>query len=136
MDKFWGGVAVVLAFALAFVAVSQDQSGINFTDLETECRYDRSQDIAYTLDDRKLQFSGQYPVKNPDSMLDHRYQVSGDTIKLEIESSQSPYPSDYWNDCKGIVVYEADSGQIDPGEYTLKIVHDGEEVKEDVIEIN
>ena len=122
--------------SLVLLAAGQPAQKINFTDLETECRYDRPEEASYTLRDRAISYEGQYHVNNPDSELDYSYSVSGDTVTLEVESSPSPYPSSYWNDCKGLVYYEAQAEKLDEGEYTLRIVHDGEEEKKDIIEVS
>jgi hypothetical protein len=135
MSKFWGGVAVVLVFALAFLATGQQRETINFTDFETECRYDRGTQADYQLKNRRLSFDGHYPINNPDSRLDHTYRVSGDRITLSIQSSPSPFPDPYWNDCKGLAVYKAQTGELSPGEYILTINHDGKEAKKQVIQV-
>lgn len=136
MSKFWGGVALVLVFAMAFLATGQQRDQINFTDLETECRYDRGVKADYTLRKGVISFDGHYPVNNPDSRLDHKFRVTGDKIVLGITASPSVFPDPYWNDCKGLAVYKAQTGQISPGDYTLIINHDGEEVKRQLIEVN
>lgn len=135
MSKFWAAAGILLAVGIALTFYPA-QDDINFTDLETECQYDRGSVNDVDLDQRRLVFSGYFPVSSPEADLNYDYSVSGDTVALNVKSSGAEPVTDYRNNCEAVAVYDAETGPIEPGRYLVKVSHDGEEVDRRVISIN
>ena len=110
-------------------------NGINFTDLETECRYNQQEgtDVSVNLENNRLSFEGQFPTNNTRSDLTYDYRVSQDEITLNIVPERRERPSTYVNTCLGMVYYEAQTERIEDGRYRVEIQHDGERVEEKVM---
>lgn len=134
MSKFWAAASVLLLIGvgLTFLPSGDD---INFTDLETECRFDRESTTDMNLEHGKLSFSGHFPVDSPEADLSYTYRVSGDSIDLNIKSSGAEPVTEYFNDCRAIAVYDAETGSIEPGRYMVTVSHDGERAERKVIEV-
>ncbi|MFB6208497.1 MAG: hypothetical protein ABEJ69_04040 [Candidatus Nanohaloarchaea archaeon] len=135
MAKFWGGVVLVFVLALALLAVEGSQATIDVTDLETECRYDRGEQVNIQLQDRQLYFEGYFPVNNPDASMSYGYSKSGERVVLNVKSSRVRPPQVFRNDCLGSAVYKAHTGSLEPGEYTVIVEHNGREAKKQMIEV-
>lgn len=138
MNRFWVITGGVLVIALAFLALEMPRNNtINFTDLETECRYDRSTAFDISLKPgNRLSFEGHFPVNNTESDLSYRYRRSGDTIRLNIVADEDEnVPESFYNNCLATVVYDAQTSSIPEGRYDVILVHDGEEVEHQVIGI-
>lgn len=133
MSKFWAAVTVLFAVGLV-LTFYPTQENINFTDLETECRYDRGSSVDVGLENRRLTFSGYFPVKNPDSDLTYDYSQN-DEVNLNIKSSDEGPVLDFYNNCKATAVYDAKSAKLEPGRYTVTVRHDGEKVDERIIRV-
>lgn len=137
MAKFWGGVFVLAIIAVGFLAAESAarNSSITFTDLETECRYDRGQDVEINLRNNRLYFNGHFPVNNPNANLNYRYR-QGDKIVLNVKSSRTSVPSPFFNDCLGSAIYKAHTSDLKPGDYTVIVKHNGKEVEKQVIDVH
>lgn len=135
MAKFWGGVVLVFVLALALLAVEGSHGNIDVKDLETECRYDRGEQVNIQLKDRQLHFDGHFPVNNPDASMSYRYRESGDRIVLNVKSSRVRPPQIFKDDCLGSGVYRAHTGELEPGKYTVIVEHNGEEAEKQIIEV-
>ncbi|QKQ98574.1 hypothetical protein GKQ38_03550 [Candidatus Nanohaloarchaea archaeon] len=137
MNRFWLVTGGVLVLALAFLALETPSEQINFTDLETECRYDRTTGFDISLKPGNvLAFSGHYPVNNTEADLSYRYSRSGDTIKLDIiAKNETQAPANYFNSCLASVVYKAQTSSIPDGRYDVILKHDGQRVEHQVIGI-
>ena len=109
--------------------------GINFTDLETECRYDRGSTADIDLEHSRMSFSGYFPVESPEEDLTYRYSVSGDEINLNIRSSDAAPLTQFYNTCKAVAVYDAETERLDPGTYMVTVKHDGERAERKVINV-
>lgn len=138
MNRFWVIMGGVLIVALAFLALDMpNDQNINFTDLETECRYDRS--TAYDISlkpGNRLSFTGHFSVNNTESDLSYRYRRTGDTIRLNIVADQDDEtPESFLNNCLASVVYDGQTSSIPEGRYDVILLHDGEEVEHQVIGI-
>lgn len=137
MSNFWGVVGTLFAVGIAMILIGNQatSSGINFTDLETECRYNQQEvtDVSVNLENDRLSFEGQFPTNNTRSDLSYDYRVSGDEITLNIVPEKRERPSSYVNTCLGIVNYRAQTDSIEDGRYRVEIQHDGERVEEKVI---
>lgn len=138
MSKFWGAVGTLAVIGVALILMGNSaRAGINFTDLETECRYDRGEvtDITLSPDQDRLSFEGHFPTNNTESNLKYNYRVSDGEIVLNIVPEQRNTPEQYWNKCLGLAVYKAQTAQISEGRYRVEVQHDGERVEERIIEI-
>jgi hypothetical protein len=136
MSKFWGAAGILTLIGIALILLgNQSTSGINFTDFETECRYDRGEftDITVSPDNQRLSFEGHFPINNTKSDLKYNYRVSGDEIILNILPEQRERPGQYIHTCLGLVVYNAQTERIPDGRYRVEVQHDGERVEEKVI---
>lgn len=134
MSKFWFSVAAVFIVALLLLA-GRPVSGISFSDLETECSFDRPGFSEIGLEDRSLSFEGRFKVDNPDSELSYRYSSSGDRVTLNVRSSQEPAPVSFTDDCRGVAVYTASTTRLDRGTYLVTVKHEGRNVNRQVIQV-
>lgn len=122
-------------FAVALLAAEGSQARIDFTDLETECRYGRGQDVDINLRDRQLYFEGRFPVENPDASMSYTYSKSGGKIVLNIRSSRVSPPQVFVDTCLGLGVYRAHTPPLQSGVYTVVVEYNGQQVKKQVIEV-
>lgn len=134
MSKFWAGVGLLLVTGLAITLIPSGD-GINFTDLETECRYDRDSVTDIGLEHSRMSFSGHFPVESPEEDLTYRYSVSGDEINLNIRSSEAAPLTDFYDTCKAVAVYDAETERLEPGTYMVTVKHDGERADRKVITV-
>lgn len=125
MSKFWI-FTVILLFSGLVLAFGGDLQEIEFRDLETECRYDNSENQDMTLDDRKLEFEGNFPVENTDAKLGYDYSRSGGDIVLNVKSKDMEQPESFVDGCLGSTIYEARTGELQPGRYDVRLKHEGE----------
>lgn len=137
MNKFWAVLGGIIVLAVAFLALETPAEGINFTDLETECRYDRT--TAYDISLKPgnvLSFSGHYPVNNTEADTSYRYSRSGDTIRLNVLArNETQAPSSYVDNCLASVVYKGQTSSIPEGSYKVILQHNGQEVERQIIGI-
>lgn len=136
MSKFWTAVAALLVAGLGFLAFAAGDSQVTFSDLETECRYDRSENADFTLVDRRIHFEGMFPVQNTDARLDYGYKRSGGKVVLDVRSEKMRPPRSFVDSCLGVAVYDARTGELSPGTYDVRIKHNGDLQKRQVIEVN
>lgn len=137
MSKFWSVATVLFVTALALMASANGPDrGISFSDLETECRYDKDSDMNIGLEGQKLVFNGYFPVKSTEADLNSKYSVDGDEITLNIKVSNSEEPSSFWNKCYGTAVYDAKTSKLQKGSYTVTVMHDDKVADKRVIRIN
>lgn len=110
-------------------------SGINFTDLETECRYNQQEvtDVTVNLENDRLSFEGKFPINNTRSDLKYSYKVSESEIILNIIPEKRERPSTFIHTCLGIVNYKAQTDSIEDGRYRVEIQHDGKRVEERIM---
>lgn len=138
MSKFWTVVTTVfvMAVVLLFVGMNSNRGGIHFTDLETECQYNHEEDVNIDLNhDNSLSFSGQYRIESTRAELDYNYRQSSDRIILDVKTTKIiPLPT-YWDNCRGMVVYDAKTSQLEEGTYRVTVRHNGETVDNRVIGI-
>ena len=127
MSKFWAIATVLLLTGVSLLVLGPMQEGvpISFTDLETECQYDRGSELDIGLEGDSVTFSGQFPVGTVNTDLDYSYTVSGSDIRLNIIADSQEVPADFFNTCKGIVIYDAETHALEPGNYTVTVLHDG-----------
>lgn len=137
MTKFWTVVAVVILVgigALAFLGNSTES--INFTDLETECRYDRESQTTVQLNqDDSLSFSGYFPAESPESEVDYRYSRNSDSVTLNVYTDRQPRPSSFVGTCLASAVYKGTTQPLEEGRYLVTVMHEGEVEEEKVIRI-
>ena len=137
MSKFWGVVGTLFVIGIAMILLGNQTTpgGINFTDLETECRYNQQEatDVSVNLENNRLSFEGQFPINNTRSDLTYDYRISQDEITLNIIPERRERPSTYVNTCLGLVYYKAQTERIDDGRYRVEIQHDGKRVEEKVM---
>lgn len=134
MSKFWTVAALLLVGALALLVTDTDEAdeGISFTDLETECRYDRAAETNIELRGKRLMFSGNFPTENPHTGLGYDYTVSGSNIRLNIVSRDRTPLESFFNTCKASVIYSAETDRLEEGRYMVTVLHNRER-KERVI---
>jgi len=137
MSKFWGVVGFLFVIGIAMILLGNQTAanGINFSDLETECRYnyEETNRISVNAQNNRLGFEGKFPVNNTRSDLKYSYEVSEGEIILNIIPEDRERPSTYVNTCLGIVNYKAQTDRIEDGRYRVEIQHDGKRVEERVL---
>lgn len=138
MNKFWP--VVTIAFLIGIAAAFLTFNGSNAAtaiDLETECRYDRGEDVYFGLSGQnKLLISGNYPVENTDVDMNYEYSRTDDQITLNIKNSELPRPDSFVDACLGSAVYEIKTPGLEPGFYTVTVQHNGEPVETRVLKLN
>ncbi|PSG99418.1 MAG: hypothetical protein BRC29_04850 [Nanohaloarchaea archaeon SW_7_43_1] len=136
MTKFWAVVTVIVAagFGLLLVRASNP---VHFTDLETECQYERGTVSNMDVRHNKFYFSGHFPVQNPDTDLSYSYSQSDDEVTLNIQKSDDSPISDFYNTCNAVAVYDGFTNErLEPGLYTVTVKHAGEETDKRKIRID
>ena len=133
MDNFWGGVAFVAVLSLVLLAAGQPAHKINFTDLETECREDRTEEVQVRVEDNSILYSGHFPVQNTEADMRYNFDRSGDRITLNVRAINDEEPSDFREDCYATGVYKASTVEYD-GRYTLVTRHNGEQVDKRIVD--
>ncbi|MFT4892384.1 MAG: hypothetical protein ACI8Z7_000156 [Candidatus Nanohaloarchaea archaeon] len=135
MTKFWAVVTVLIAVGLGLL-LAQEANPVNFTDLETECRYDRGTVSQMDVRHDRLYFSGHFPVQNPEADLSYAFSQSNDHVTLNIQKTGDTQLTSFVDDCKAVAVYEGSMrDQLEPGRYTVTVKHAGEEVDKRIIRI-
>lgn len=134
MGKFWTGVFLLGLTGIVLLAMEAQAAGINFTNLETECRYDQGQNVNINLQNDRLNFNGQFFVNNPNADLSYNYRQDG-RIVLNVRASPTEEPSPFADDCRGLAVYSAHTSPLNPGIYTVIVRHNGKEAERQVISI-
>ncbi len=126
MSKFWTVVTILLITGLVLLAVDRAEAPeINFSDLETECRYDTTPSTDIGLSGDQITFSGRFNAPNPSDAPDYSYRKSGSNINLDITTKDSMVPDSFYNNCLASVVYEAETGSLEPGDYNVNLYHNG-----------
>ncbi|MFB6175506.1 MAG: hypothetical protein ABEJ87_06080 [Candidatus Nanohalobium sp.] len=136
MSKFWGAAGTLVVIGIALILLgNQTAAGINFTDLETACRYNRKEasNIGVHPNGKRLTFEGQFPINNTESDLSYTYKVSDGEILLNVKAEDGKQPTDYVNQCLGLAEYRAHTDVIPGGRYIVEVQHNGKKVKEKVI---
>jgi hypothetical protein len=135
MTKFWAVVTIIIAVGLGLL-LAQESNPVNFTDLETECQYDRGVDSNIHLENNRLRFYGHFPVENPEADLSYDFSQSSDHVTLNIQKSGDTPLTSFWNDCKAVAVYDGVMREkLEPGSYTVTVRHAGEEADKRIIRI-
>ncbi len=137
MSKFWTVVTVlVLIGVVLLITADREPGAISFSDLETECSYDRGPQSRIDLQDRgSLAFSGMFPVESTMADLDYSYTRSGDSIVLDIETTDIIPLTNFFDSCRGVVVYDAETRPIEEGVYRVILKHRGETIQDQVIDV-
>jgi len=127
MSKFWTVVTIIFVTAIMLLALNVDQTpSISFSDLETECRYDKSGNMDIGLEGRQITFSGRFNTPNPNTNLDYSYRVTeSNEIRLNIITTNSMVPDSFYDNCLASVVYEAKTASLEPGDYSVTVSHNG-----------
>ena len=138
MDKFWGivGLLFVIGLYTAVGADIADSQEINFTDLETECRYDDTEAHKIGLEGRSISFEGNFPVNSTGADLSYEYRKINNRIVLDVVAeNENEAPSDYSEGCLASVLYESSTEPLQPGDYLVELRHDGERVDRQIIRV-
>lgn len=127
MNKFWSFSAAVLVIAAGFLAFTAFGNGQNvqINDLETECRISEKTNVDVGLNGNKITFEGHYPETDSDAKLGYSYSQSDDSITLNINSETRSNEVNFIDGCLASVVYSAETGDLEPGIYNVKVKHDG-----------
>lgn len=143
MSTFWNFVAAIFIIAVVLLAADMTtdngfstDSEIRFTDLETECRYDRRPVAEVGSEGNSITFQGGFHVPEPSQGIDYDYSKSGNQVDLNIFTGNSTPLNDYSGTCAGLAVYDGKTRSLDPGLYYVTVRHDGEKVKEVGIRID
>ncbi len=133
MSKFWISAGAIVAIGLIAIIGTVTAQEVFFTDLETECRFDRDESVDVTVsDDNELQFNGYFPVQSTSADVRYDYDRSGDRIVLNVYADNDQEPESFRDTCYASGVYEASSIEYE-GRYTVVVQHNGEEVDRRVI---
>ena len=136
MNKFWAVVTIMIAVGLGLL-LAQGSNPVNFTDLETECQYDRGEEFDIDLRGDRLYFSGHFPANNPDLDLSYSYSQSNEHVKLNIEKANDSPLDSFKDNCRAVAVYDGYTREkLDEGRYTVELEHAGEEVDKRIIRVD
>ena len=129
MSKFWGATFAILFIGTAGLFLAGATQDINFTDLETECRFDRGEDHTVSVtNNNELQFSGYFPVQNTQADMKYTFSESNDNIVLNVFAEGDSEPQDFENTCYAVGVYEASTDSYE-GQKWVTVKHQGERVE-------
>jgi len=137
MSKFWTVVTIIFVTAIMLLALDVDQTpDIAFSDLETECRYDKAGNMDIGLDGRQITFSGRFNTPNSNTNLDYSYRLTeSNKIRLNIITRDSIIPDSFYDNCLASVVYEAKTESLEPGDYSVTVSHNGNVQKKSGIRV-
>lgn len=128
MSKFWGAVFAVFLIGVSGLILASAAQEINFTDLETECREDRTSDWDVSVThNNELEFKGHFPVENTKADMKYTYEKRGDRITLNVFSENDRPVEQFERDCNAVGVYEASTASHD-GPHWVTLKHEGEQV--------
>ncbi len=137
MSTFWNSVAAIFIIAVVLLAADMStdngfstDSEIHFTDLETECRYDRRAMVEVGSEQDSVTFQGRFHVPQPSEGIDYDYSRTGNQISLNVFTENSTSLNDYSGTCTGLAVYDGKTRSLEPGLYYVTVRHDGEKVEE------
>lgn len=135
MSKFWTAVALITGVALFLLVIDRGgREQVNFYDLETECRYDRGETLEIDKLEDSIRFEGSFPVNSTNANLDYSYSQTGYRVELNIEAPDTG-SAGARDTCRGIAVYEAETGRLQPGVYVIQVRHGGRLAGEQAVEI-
>lgn len=134
MSKFWGITFTLLLIGVTGLILGANAQEINFTDLETECRFDRGQSVDVSVENNQLNFEGYFPVQNTQADMKYTYEDNNDRIVLNVYAENEVEPQDFENTCYAIGVYDATSIPVN-GQKWVTVQHQGEEVYKSRINI-
>lgn len=134
MSKFWGFVALIIILGISLLALGDEETGIHFSDLETECRYVDHPDtrMDFTRDNTVI-FRGNFPFDNVKADLGYEYAQTHDRVVLDITAENGDRPETFQDTCLGQVVYIAETDPLPEGRYLLQLYHNGEKVEEKIV---
>lgn len=143
MNKFWFGASILVIIALALIGfqnginlgLEDDRDQITVRDLETECENDQNSESLVSLQGRQIFFNGNFRENGTTAKLDYGYTQSEDEIVFNILSEGVGAPSDFVNDCRVSVNYEANTQRLEKGIYTVIVQHNGEEAERQIIDV-
>ena len=136
MTKFWPVVTMILVLGIGMIVVEgANTDGIKFTDLETECRYDTTSESKIGLEDNRITFSGHFETNSPEANMKYSFQKENSQIKLDIIPRNSILPDSFYGTCLASAVYEGHTQELEPGDYTVSLYHDGERQQKSVIRV-
>lgn len=132
MSKFWTVVTLLLVLGLVLIAVDRVSApGVNFSDLETECRYDTGNSTNIGVEHKRVTFSGRFTTPSPNTDLSYRYSISDSkNIELNIVTEESIIPDSFVDSCLASVVYDASTDRLEEGNYTVNLYHNGDRQEE------
>jgi len=134
MSKFWSFASLLVIITLLFVTAIGFENQINFSDLETECRYHDAPDPKINFkQDNSLAFEGSFDVDNVKADLGYDYTVKDNKVVLDIQATNTEAPEDFSDTCLGQVVYIADTDPLSEGRYLIKLQHNGETVEQFIV---
>ena len=128
MTKFWSVVTVIFLTSIVLLVTNMPgNTGISFTDLETECRYDRGNMTNIGLEGQRITFSGHFNTPNPNTNLDYSYDVSSSNqVSLNVFTSDTLIPDTFYDSCLASVVYDFRTDRLENGNYTVSVYHNGD----------
>lgn len=127
MSKFWIIVFTLLLIGVSGLILGAAAEDINFTDLETECRFDRGEAVDVGTNNNQLEFEGHFPVQNTQADMKYTYKHKNDRIVLNVYAENDSEPEDFEHTCYAVGVYEASTVPID-GQKWVTVKHQGQEV--------
>ncbi|MFB6190277.1 MAG: hypothetical protein ABEJ91_01770 [Candidatus Nanohaloarchaea archaeon] len=135
MSKFWVSVGALVLLGVALTAFAKSDQGITFTDLETECRYDRTGTGDFSLQDDRIHFEGMLPVQNTDAKVRYDYSRSAGKIVLNMKAEKLDAPESFVDSCLGVGIYDGYTSELSPGLYDVRLKHRGKLLKRQVIRV-
>ncbi len=128
MSKFWGAVFAIIFIGITGLFLASALQEIHFTDLETECRFDRGESVNVDVtNNNELEFEGYFPVQTTQADMKYTYEHRNDRIVLNILAENEYEPEDFENTCYAVGVYEASTTPIE-GQKLVTVKHQGEQV--------
>ena len=127
MSKFWAVTFTLILIGITGLILGAAAQEINFTDLETECRFDRGEAVDVYSQNNQLHMEGHFPVQNTQADMKYTYEHKNDRIVLNVYAENDFEPEDFEHTCYAVGVYEASTVPLD-GQKWVTVKHQGEEV--------
>ncbi|MFO7793461.1 MAG: hypothetical protein R6V35_00600 [Candidatus Nanohaloarchaea archaeon] len=127
MSKFWGITFTILLVGVTGLILGVNAQEIHFTDLETECRFDRGESVDVSAQNNHLQVEGFFPVQNTQADMKYTYEERNDRIILNVYAEDEFEPQDFEHTCYAVGVYDAETVPVD-GQKWVTVKHQGEQV--------
>jgi hypothetical protein len=136
MNKFWVSTGSLLIVGIAAILFMNSTSSVNFTDLETECVYDRGEEVNVELtQSNRLNIDGYFPLNHTEAEMRYKYSERGNRIVINIYGAKDRPVESFLRECNAVGVYKGTTKAYE-GMKWVTVKHQGDQVYKTRIDFN